>query len=374
MVSGLAGLVGVLLGALPAAAFTAAPHHHLNSAVGSAVAIAGSRAVVSAPCSGDCVGTVSVFARTKSRWRREAILREPSRNKNNYFGGSVAVSGATVVVTDLLSAGPGVAYIFARIGQAWHVQARLSSARAADSYASQVAISGNTVIVGDVGHDALPGYADVYVRTGTAWHWRQRLAAAPAKRYSSFGTAIAMTSTMAVIGAAFDKENRGAAYVFTRSGSRWHERARLIQPHAALGNNFGDAVAVSGTTVVVGAFGVNDGQGRVFVYGPKGRGWVLRARLAAPNPAQGAAFGAAVAVSGRRIVVGEPTQVVNICGTAWEFAWSGTAWRTRARVINPHCSAIDEFGSAIALAGTTALIGAPGKNNNAGAAYVVTVP
>ena len=48
-------------------------------------------------------------------------------------------------------------------------------------------------------------------------------------------------------------------------------------------------------------------------------------------------------------------------------ASSGTGYQ-------PHCSAIDEFRAADALAGTTALIGVPGKNNNAGAACVVTVP
>lgn len=372
MAFGLAGLIGVLVGTIPAATFAAARDNHLDTLVGSAVAIAGGQAVVSAPCAGDCVGTVSVFGRTKSGWRREAILREPSRNKGNYFGGSLAVSGTTVVVTDVLSAGPGVAYVYARIGQAWRLQARLSSVRAADQYAGDVAISGNTVIVGDFGNGVLPGYADVYVRTGAAWHWRQRLAA-PTHLYSSFGWAIAMTGTTLVIGAALDKDQRGAAYVFTRSGSRWHERAQLTQPHAASGDYFGNAVAVSGTTVVVGGPGIH-GQGRTFVYGPKGRAWALRARLAAPNPSQGAEFGDSVAVSGRRILVGEPTPGSDICGTAWEFVRSGAGWRTRARVINPHCSGLDEFGAAVALAGTTAVIGAPEKNNNAGVAYVVTVP
>ena len=48
-------------------------------------------------------------------------------------------------------------------------------------------------------------------------------------------------------------EPSGAAYEYTRSGSNWNPIAHLKPPNAVSGLQFGNAVAVSGDTVIVGA-------------------------------------------------------------------------------------------------------------------------
>jgi hypothetical protein len=61
------------------------------------------------------------------------------------------------------------------------------------------------------------------------------------------------------------------------------------------------------------------------------------------------------------------------CGSAFEFSRRGGRWHERARVADPKCSSYDEFGFALATSGATALIGAPGADDNAGAAYLLTL-
>jgi hypothetical protein len=82
-----------------------------------------------------------------------------------------------------------------------------------------------------------------------------------------------------------------------------------------------------------------------------------------------------VAISGARAVVGAPVHGGNPqCGTAFEFIKSAGTWRERARLVNLGCAAFDYFGWSVALSGKTALVGAIGKNQYAGAVYVQVLP
>ena len=67
--------------------------------------------------------------------------------------------------------------------------------------------------------------------------------------------------------------NQGSAYVFVRSGEVWSQQQQLLAADAALFDEFGFSVALSGETVVVGAFG-DDGaaaldQGSAYVLAPE---------------------------------------------------------------------------------------------------------
>lgn len=49
--------------------------------------------------------------------------------------------------------------------------------------------------------------------------------------------------------------NAGAAYVFVRQGTTWAQRSYLKASNTDLGDRFGEAVAVSGGTLVISATG-----------------------------------------------------------------------------------------------------------------------
>ncbi|MGB0581083.1 MAG: family 16 glycoside hydrolase, partial [Limisphaerales bacterium] len=181
-------------------------------------------------------------------------------------------------------------------------------------------------------------------------------------------------------------------------------------------DTFGTVVAISGNTAVVGAPGedsaatnVNgDGAdntaseaGAAYVYVKTGDVWTFQAYLKPRNAEAGDMFGSSVAISGDLIVVGAPMEDsratgVNgnrsdnsevASGAAYVFNRSGTSWRQRAYLKASNTEGGDLFGSSVAIAGNTIVVGAPNEDSSdntidgnqlentasaAGAAYVFT--
>ena len=102
---------------------------------------------------------------------------------------------------------------------------------------------------------------------------------------------------------------RGSAYVFRRSGDSWTEEAKLIPDAARSGGSFGDSVAISGHTALVGgvfASGGPSGQynGAAYVFRRDGDEWHESSRLFAADEEDGDLFGISVAVDGNTAAAG----------------------------------------------------------------------
>ncbi len=113
----------------------------------------------------------------------------------------------------------------------------------------------------------------------------------------------------------------GAAYVYVRSETGWSQQAYPKPSNAGIDDFFGYSVAVSGDTVVVGAYredgngtGVNPttdelagyAAGAAYVFVRSGTRWMQQAYLKASNTQVGDEFGFSVATSGDTVVVGAP--------------------------------------------------------------------
>ena len=157
------------------------------------------------------------------------------------------------------------------IDPTWSEQQKLTASDAAwnDDFGTSVALSGDTAVVGapfDDDAGSASGSAYVFVRSGTRWSQQQKLTASDAAPNDDFGLAVALSGDTAVVGAIGDDDAgrvSGAAYVFVRSGTRWSEQQKLTASDAAAGIRFGNSVAVSGDTAVVGAYA--DDSAYVFV-------------------------------------------------------------------------------------------------------------
>jgi hypothetical protein len=152
-----------------------------------------------------------------------------------------------------------------RSGTRWSQQQKLTASDAApnDDFGLAVALSGDTAVVGAENNSAY-----VFVRSGTRWSEQQKLTASDAAAGAGgfFGNSVAVSGDTAVVGAYADVDaggDSGAAYVFVRSGTRWSEQQKLTASDAAAGIRFGNSVAVSGDTAVVGAYA--DDSAYVFV-------------------------------------------------------------------------------------------------------------
>jgi hypothetical protein len=209
--------------------------------------------------------------------------------------------------------------------------------------------------------------------------------------------------------------NAGAAYVFVRNGTAWSQQAYLKASQVSATDYFGWSVAVSGDTVIAGAFnedgsavGINGAAdesaldaGAAYVFVRSGAVWSQQAYVKAGNTPQGNGstdyFGWSVAVSGDTVVVGAyqedsnttgvngpVNELGNNTGAAYVFVRNGTSWSQQAFLKASQLVGNDQFGSAVAVAGDTLVVGAKWEDGsstgvngavnelamNAGAAYV----
>jgi len=131
------------------------------------------------------------------------------------------------------------------------------------------------------------------------------------------------------------------------------------------GDSFGYALALSGDTLVVGApfadIGIENDAGAVYVYVANGSTWDLQAKIVAPLPTTGGAFGSAVALAGDELLVGKG---LGPYGAAYAYRRSAGIWSLQQVLDAPHSSTAF-FGASVALAptGTLALGGAPPSNS-----------
>ena len=146
------------------------------------------------------------------------------------------------------------------------------------------------------------GSAFVYVRDGDEWPIQTRLL--PDEPAEGFGAAVGMDDDLlttpgnTVVVGAPDDDGRGAAYVFTRSGSAWIQARKLTAADGAAGDGFGSSVAFSGRLVVIGAPGDDDGgqdAGSAYVFDVGSGG--QEAKLHSLDAAGGDLFGGSVDIS-----------------------------------------------------------------------------
>jgi len=203
-----------------------------------------------------------------------------------------------------------------------------------------------------------------------------------------FGSSVAVSGDRVVIGAPRENANQGAAYVYRRSGSTWSGPTAL--PFSGFGQ-FGDAVAVEGGTIAVGAYFDAVG-GKVFAFEDDGQAIAPLAALTPTDPASPQTqgndqFGQTLAFRNGYLAVGAPLRALSsqgllFAGQVFLFAKSATGFDLAARLRGTALDALplgnsDNFGDALAFDGTTICVGATERDvnsfNNSGAVYVFTL-
>lgn len=363
---------------------------------GGRVAIVGDTAVVGAQLDDDQgmqSGSVHVFVRGGGAWTAQAKLTALDGADDAHFGASIALFGDTAVVGAPDNNGQGkssgAVYVFVQSGDGWIQQAKLTASdeAAEDQFGASVALAEDTLVVGAPNSDTVAnqsGSAYVFGRTSDMWFEQAKLKAGDAEVNDHFGASVALSGDTAVVGATFEDDravDSGAAYVFVRSGGLWAEQVKLKASDAASDDLFGASVAVAADTAVVGALfhdtgAVNAGAAYVFVL--REGAWVEEAMLLASDGGADDRFGSSVAVAGDTAVVGAPASNGPVdsplpdSGAAYVFMRIG-AWAERAKLRASDAAEGDGFGASVAVAGDTVVAGAPSKDGSGpdlGAAYV----
>jgi len=210
------------------------------------------------------------------------------------------------------------------------------------------------------------------------WQQRQKITSTPRGVGAQFGYAVAISGNTMVVGARFDSttaSQAGAAYVYILSGGTWTQQAVLLANDGAIADKFGQSVAISENTIVVGAY--NDDSplsnaGSAYVFVRSGTTWSFQQKLTANDAAADDQFGIAVAVGGPTIFVGanfsdQPSN--SDAGAVYRYTQSGTVW-TQVQKMIPVGGVIlgDHFGESLAVSGSKLIIGSPGADVPATAA------
>jgi hypothetical protein len=298
--------------------------------------------------------------------------------RNGGFGGAVAMSGTTMVVGDWKYDGDkGRVYVLSLNVDAFEEDAVLDPEETttfSTLFGLDVAVDGDTIVVGAFGSEA----AFVFVKeAGGEWTLQQRLN--PSDAGGAFGFAVAVDGDRIVVGATGVNAFVGAVYVFDRSGTTWNETT-ILTPSDDVYSYFGEAVDVEGDTIVVGASVHNDSRGAVYVFALNGAmTWeetdILTASDGVPFSSDfgfGDSFGSSVALSGSSIAVGADSASGGN-GKAYVFTRSIGPDFEEIKLLQGNATGFDRFGSSVALVGDTVVVGAPfhnGTGSNNGAIYV----
>ena len=361
------------------------------------------------------------------------FLKAHNAGQDDTFGDQVAVSGDTIVVAARNEDGSattidgsdddnaptaGAAYVFTRKAgtDEWEQQAYLkaSNGEGGDKFGSDVAIDGDTIVVGAETEDgesnskSTSGAVYVFVRNGTTWTEQQILRASDAAIGDWFGSDVAISGDTIVVGAW--KENQ--AFVFTRSAGVWTQQQILTGSNTESGDSFGRDVTIDGDTIVVGAFAedsaatgingdeddnsasANGGAGAAYVFLREAGTWSQQAYLKASNTDAGDQFGGKLSLSGDTLAVGAYHERSNATGTdgdqannstedagaVYVFVRDGSVWSQQAYLKASNTGFQDRFGSNISLSGNFLVAAASGEDgegedfaSGSGAVYALSL-
>ncbi|TDB59130.1 FG-GAP repeat protein [Arundinibacter roseus] len=297
----------------------------------------------------------------------------------DYFGQSVSISENYALVgafaDDVVSnQDQGSAYVFARSGSSWTQQAKLFATDGAvsDQFGTSVSNSGDFVLVGsplaNVGGNPDRGAAYVFMRSGNSWNQLAKLTASDGAAYDRFGQSVAISGSYALVGSPADgigtNLSQGSAYVFALAGLGWIQVTKLTASDGSANDFFGRNVAISGDYALVGSsaddIGANADQGSAYVFARSGGSWIQQAKLTAADGGPNDAFGRSVSLSGNYALIGAPGDIVGTNlgqGSAYVFVRSGSSWTQQAKLIAEDGAPNDQFGSSVAIFGDYALVG-----------------
>ena len=366
--------------------------------LGSAVAIDGDTIVVGAvfhDARGANAGAAYVFKPDGLGGYSETKLAPAGLEPADFFGGSVAVSGDTIVVgawgDDDRGSTAGAVYVFTPDGLGGYDETKLTASDGgkSDLFGVRVAMEGTTIVAtayqDDSGGGVFSGSAYVFTPDGIGGYEETKLSASDASGGAYFGSAAAVSGGIVVIGAFRESEGdsqAGSAYVFRPDGAGGYDETKLTMPNPFEKDHFGLSVAIEGETVVISAYHDDDGggdSGSVFVFTPNGIGGYASTKLTASDASEADNLGRSVSISGGTIVAGAfgDDDAGSRSGSAYVFTPDGSGGYEETKLSASDAAADDLFGFAAAISDGTIVVGAyqdDDKGSNSGSVYVFDAP
>lgn len=340
------------------------------------------RLIMAAPAGngeGSSDGVAYVFERGPGGWVQTGRLTAPEVGYLDGFSNAVGISGDVAVAGtthyDDPIPGAGGVWVFEWDGASWERTQRLRPTgwTGAPNLGRSLAVDAGRIVAGAPGL-APAGGVYVFENGGNGWVDTHLLVPAPGDG-TALGHAVAISGDTIV-----SPTDLELVVVFEFDGASW-QRTHAIAPSSIPASLiFGRSLALDGDTLVVGAWTTSPLPGNAVVFQRALGNWHQRAVLGLYPSEGNHEFGAAVAVDGTRILVGAPGYLQAGAidpGAAFLFELRGNQWKPSYRILADPYTDADELGAAVGLSGGDLLIGAPYDDvptTDAGTIAVISMP
>lgn len=249
-----------------------------------------------------------------------------------------------------------------------------------DFFGSSGCLSGSIAIVGAHENDEKgkgSGAAYLFLNEGNGKLSATKLTASDGTIGHAFGSSVSLSGNTVLIGARHGNGNAsycGSAYVFTNLNSGSPSQYKLAAPSGEKLDFFGASVSLSGSTALVGAYGVDtvgSSSGSAYVFVNAASDSPKQYKLAASDGTKDDSFGLSVSLSDSTALIGATgnDDKGSHSGSAYLFLKADTNKPREIKLTSPDGAPNDLYGSSVSLDGDNFLIGAKGKNGGRGKAY-----
>jgi WD40 repeat protein len=217
--------------------------------------------------------------------------------------------------------------------------------------------------------------SDINLSEAALYEYKSKLTAEDGEEGDRFGDAMAVSGRTLLIGSRTDDESgtdSGSAYIFDSRTGR--QRLKLVPADPAAGNQFGFSVGISGNIAVVGApfddsWGSNSGTAYLF----DATTGTQIAKLRSSDAGASQRFGRSIAVSGNLALIGAPFASENGVRGGAAYLFDISTGSQLAKFVAPDGADTDNFGNSVSMSGNKFIVGAWGDNDlgeASGSAYV----
>lgn len=311
------------------------------------------------------------------------VFIDPTPAGGDYYGSSTSANADYIIISsrgdDAGASNSGTAYIYDANTSALLHTINNPTPAVDDYFGKSAKISGNYAIITAESDDTgATNAGTAYIYDITTGNLLRTLNNPTPASDDNFGFSSDISGNYAIIGASGDDtgaENAGSVYIYDiTTGNLLHT---LNNPTPVSGDNFGDQVSISGNYVLIGASGKDDGgndYGAAYLYNVT-TGNLIHT-INNPTPVNSDKFSNSLHINGNYFIIGAQHDDTNHGDSGSAYIYDTVTGNLIHTINNPDSATSDLFGSAVAIGGNYAIIGANRDDTgtgNAGSAYIYDI-
>ena len=328
---------------------------------GESVSILGGRALVGSPF---LTGYVYVYEQSGGSWPLKQRLITPKWDPERVSGtGWVLAQDDNTFLSSDTEYGIVAYFEKPTASSTYRSTALLNGSGNGGGFGTSLGLSGCFGMIGATSPASFPnprGAVHLYNRcpSGT-WTWVGSLYPPSGSTSDQFGFALALFGTELLVGAPNDSGGAGVVYDYLYNGTKWVYKQKIVQTHAAAGNRFGAGVAFRDGLAVIGSPGRPDaGQAELFKRSSTGK-WSSLGDLVPPT-ADGTwtGFGSKISVTPDRVLVGTTTDI-DFNGSLFVYKRTGDTLQLQLQLKANDNTTNTGFATDFSVAGRSLIVGEP---------------